>query len=142
MLGRLCRWLRILGEDAAYFTGNGKGGILYRSLKERRVILTRDSSLAPRKAYGVYHVGSCDFRVQLKEVKERFGITVSKDRIFTRCAGCNSVLAQAEKRSVRGKVPGYIFSSHESFACCPRCGKVFWRGTHGELIKKVIETIK
>ena len=39
MLGRLCKWLRLVGYDASFYRSDEKGDIIYRSLKENRIIL-------------------------------------------------------------------------------------------------------
>ena len=142
MLGRLCRWLRLLGEDAEYYKQPDKSGILYRSLKERRTVLTRDRRLAARKAYGIQVIMSEDFREQLKEVSMKFSVRVAEERIYTRCTECNSVLKSASGESVRERVPEYIYRTHDAFSLCPGCGRVYWKGTHRDLISGILDDLR
>jgi uncharacterized protein with PIN domain len=142
MLGRLCRWLRLIGEDAEYFTGDDKGGIVYRSLKDRRIILTRDTRLSKKRALKIYYVTSDDFREQLKQVINEFNIAIDSNRIFTRCIQCNNALKPFPRKMVEGKVPEYVFQTQEEFSVCDRCQKIYWKGTHRDLIKKVLDKIR
>lgn len=142
MLGRLCRWLRLLGENAGYFSGDDKGGIIYRSLKERRIILTRDTSLSRKKALDICLIESDDFRKQLKQVIEKYDIFLNDRRIYTRCILCNNLLKPISKDKVRGKVPQYVFDTQKNFSACSNCFKIYWKGTHRELIEKVLGEIK
>ena len=105
------------------------------------MVLTRDRHLAPRKAYGLYLVSSSDFREQLRDVLDEFSIKLSRDKIFTRCVECNSLLEEADKSEVKERVPGYVYDTQESFSVCPESGKVYWRGTHRELMEKVLASI-
>ncbi len=138
MLGRLARWLRILGFNTAYFTDKDRDGIIYRSLKEKRIIITRDTSLSSRKALGLYRVRSDDYLKQLREVMEEFKLKINPEKIFSRCSGCNLMTEPVKKENIRERVPEYIFENNDSFSMCPGCGKIYWKGTHKKLIKEVL----
>jgi|GEM_PF-4666267 len=57
-LGRLTRWLRILGFDAEYMHGYDQGRI-DRAIADGRIVLTRKSSLAGLKSLAPCgHAGS------------------------------------------------------------------------------------
>lgn len=142
MLGRLCRWLRLIGEDAQYFKGNDKGGIIYNSLKDRRIILTRDRSLSRKRALRICLIDSDDFRKQLKQVINEFNISINEDKIFTRCTECNDILKPFQKKMAEDRVPEYVFETQDKFSVCENCQKIYWKGTHKELIKKVLDKIK
>ena len=49
MLGRLSRWLRLLGYDTLYASSMSDHQIVARARAEGRVVLTRDRDLAQRK---------------------------------------------------------------------------------------------
>jgi uncharacterized protein with PIN domain len=141
MLGRLCRWLRLIGEDAEYFKESDRGGIIYRSLTEKRIILTRDHRLSKKKALGLCLIMSDNFREQLKQVVEEFGLVVEDEKIFTRCTLCNTPIIPILKEEAEGKVPEYVYETQDEFSFCPKCSKIYWKGTHRELIQKVIGKI-
>ncbi|MGM0441759.1 MAG: Mut7-C RNAse domain-containing protein [Elusimicrobiota bacterium] len=142
MLGRLCRWLRILGYDAEFYRGAGSRELVYRSLKERRVILSRSHKVDKHTAYKLYRVNSEDYKKQLKEVVENFNLRVEDSRIYSRCTECNRKLKPAKKSNIEDKVPRYIYKTHDKFSKCENCGKIYWRGTHRDLIKKVLKNLK
>ncbi len=43
-LGKLARWLRILGFDTLYFRSNGLAKLIVLALQEKRIIITRSQS--------------------------------------------------------------------------------------------------
>ena len=47
-VGKLAKWLRMLGYDAAFFEGDDDAYMIDRALKESRVILTRDTQVMKR----------------------------------------------------------------------------------------------
>jgi uncharacterized protein with PIN domain len=142
MLGRLCRWLRLIGEDAEYYAGSDKGGIIYRSLKDRRIILTRDTHLSSRKALRTTIIQSDNFRDQLKQVISEYDIHIEEKKIYTRCTLCNNPLEGINKEKIKGKVPDYVYETRDDFALCNKCKKLYWKGTHRELMKDVLEELK
>ena len=48
MLGRLARWLRMLGYDTAYEKVISDGSLISRAVTEQRWLLTRDRYLVQR----------------------------------------------------------------------------------------------
>ncbi len=128
MLGRLARWLRILGYDIIYFHKAPDDFLIYVVLESGRVLVTRDRKLAadpilaPHKSFLVQ-----DTRLprQLKEFLSRFPA-----RGGPRCADCNGLLGEVEREDVRDMVPDYVYFTSPRFWRCPSCGKVLWEGTH------------
>ena len=141
MLGRLCRWLRLIGEDAQYYRSDDDGGIIYRSLKEKRIIITRNRSLSRRKPLGILVIESDDFRQQLSYVVHEFGLKIDDKRIFSRCTSCNMLLEAVNKESIKDNVPEYVFRTHGLFSKCPSCSRIYWKGTHRDLIRKITDNI-
>ncbi|MGM0567587.1 MAG: Mut7-C RNAse domain-containing protein [Elusimicrobiota bacterium] len=140
MLGRLARWLRIVNVDAEYYTDSENEGIIYRSLKEKRIILTRNTSLSSAKALKLYQVRSNKYKDQLKEVIEEFRILVRPEDLFKRCCECNGETVKVRKEEIRQQVPEYVYINHCDFYKCAGCGRVFWKGTHRKLATKVLLT--
>ncbi len=76
MLGKLARWLRVLGCDVEYFPLIGDAELVARASRTGRLILTRDTLLVRRRGARDNHffVAGDHFRDQLRQVVERFGI--------------------------------------------------------------------
>ena len=71
MLGRLARWLRILGHDVAYGPHLSGRTLVDRARRERRLLLTRDTRLLRDPDLPPYvFVASDHFRQQLRQVAD------------------------------------------------------------------------
>jgi uncharacterized protein with PIN domain len=141
MLGKLAKWLRAVGYDTVYFTGDGDGALVQQALQEDRIILTRDSRLIERKlARNSLLVNNDDPREQFRQVVSELGLDV-KNGLFTRCLICNRELSSVEKQAVQDKVPAYTYFTQSKFYECPNCGRVFWPGTHKDSMLEVIDSI-
>ena len=137
MLGRTARWLRLLGCDTFYRPSIGNDELLFKSLLEGRILLTRDTNLARRAGAAAYLVRSNDLWGQLREICAQFGLA----HVLTleRCSVCNGELTEVEKDSIAGTVPAYTFLTHDKFFQCANCGKVFWEGSHVRLAEHDIQ---
>lgn len=140
MLGRLAKWLRIIGYDSSYFVGNDVKELLWTSFKEQRIIITRTTHIAPRKAFKILVIKSTCFIDQLKEVIEKLNLTVKFENFFNRCSICNNILEKVKKESIQSKVPIYVYENHNEFSYCGKCEKVYWMGSHWELMKEKISS--
>ncbi len=141
MLGSLARWLRFLGYDTLYPEAMDDTGILRLARDDGRVLLTRDKELASRAA-GLGHLVRSDvLDEQLAEVRQRFGLDISGERLLTRCSLCNAVLAGMERgEAEKAGVPAAILRRHDRFWRCPGCGQLYWPGSHYERIMgKIVE---
>jgi len=141
MLGRLARWLRILGFDAAYAEHASDADLVRRSLDERRVLLTRDRRLAEEWRVGSIHVVASEVGAeQLREVIAVFDLAPHV-RLFSRCSVCNEPLEPASRDSVGGEVPERVLATNEVFRRCPACNRVYWRGSHTDRMERVVAQI-
>lgn len=129
MLGRLARWLRILGHDVAYGPHLHGAGLVACARRERRVILTRDTQLVrdPDLPQHVF-VHSDHFREQLREVAA--AVPLARAASFSRCVECNRPLEETDRDAVRQRVPPYVFATQARFWTCRGCERVFWPATH------------
>lgn len=135
MLGRLCKWLRILGYDAAYFNSLNKNTIIYQSLKEGRILLTRDHRLSKNKALKVLLVDSDNYEKQIQQVLKELNLKVDPEKMFTRCCLCNTILEPINKEKVKDKVPPFVYQTQKNFSYCSTCQKIYWPGTHWDLMR-------
>jgi uncharacterized protein with PIN domain len=131
MLGRLAKWLRVLGQDVVYGPHLSGYGLIRAARRENRLILTRDRRLKQKQPPPYVLIQSDDYTEQLRQVVEECGLTI-RDALFTRCITCNAPLRPRSKESVQKVVPAYVFATQENFCCCPKCGRVYWRATHHE----------
>lgn len=137
MVGKLSRWLRVLGIDVAYSNTYEDDQIIRIAKTETRIVLTRDDGLANRCA-GVQCIliESDYYKQQVDQVIREFGL---KDfKVFSRCLECNVPLEEVDKEAVFERVPPYVYLTQERFAVCPSCKRVFWHGTHAdEMLKRI-----
>jgi len=127
MLGRLARWLRLLGVDVAYSPSLGSADLLKSARAEHRIVLTRDKRL--RTAPDVIYLARQDFRGQLREVLARAPFDPRR-RAFTRCSLCNCELIEVARELVARRIPPYVYAAHERLAECAGCGRLYWGATH------------
>ncbi len=128
MLGRLARWLRVLGYDALYFSDLEDAALYVRARTEDRILLTRDRELARRKGVRVILIGDDRVEAQVRQVVRTFGLSTAN--AFTRCIECNAVLGELPREEAQPLVPPFVFTTQTRFRRCPECGRVYWRGTH------------
>ena len=132
-VGRIAKWLRVIGHDALYIPDADDGELVRRAGEQDRIILTRDRYIAERRVVAsgrvkVILLQSHDFREQMREVTEALDLGFHDG--FSICIECNAPLQETDKESVRDRVPEFVFSTQVSFQVCPDCGKLYWRGTH------------
>lgn len=137
MLGRLAKWMRLMGLDTKYYRDTDGETIIYRSRKEGRTILTRSRILA-EKYDDLILIKSEHLMDQLRQIAKIADIK----KPFSRCPVCNTETKKVQKETIKKDVPPYVFEIHNDFKRCPECGRVFWKGTHYKEIKKVIDEIK
>jgi len=145
MLGDLSRWLRMLGYDTLYSRRFNDNMLLAIAFEHDRVLLTRDKGLARRaekKGAKVVYVSSSDVESWLKELKLRFNIRLEFTPENTRCPICNTPLKTVGRNDVREKLPKRIVESYDKFWQCPRCGKIYWKGTHWITIEKILKQVE
>jgi uncharacterized protein with PIN domain len=144
MVGKLARWLRIIGLDVASAGRVDDNRLVRKALEEDRVLLTRhaalldritDPALKPRRAELRWIVlKSPHCLEQIDQVLDESGLRVDESRLFTRCLVCNTLLEPASKEDVAGEVPEFTYAIQREYARCRTCNKVFWKGTHTERI--------
>jgi hypothetical protein len=142
MLGRLARWLRILGFDTWYFREIADRELLDLHRSTGRVLLTRDTRLVQCMGIGRHVlVRSNGWRDQLREVVLALSLKACRERIFTRCPVCNRLLDGLKEEEVLGRVPDYVACSTNLFQGCHSCGKVYWAGTHRKGMEEEISML-
>lgn len=133
MLGRLARWLRILGYDTAYEKDIPDGSLISRIVTEQRWLLTRDRYLVQRKVLRGRHtlIVSDHLQDQLQQLQSDLRLDLDlSEKTASRCASCNNILKPIPHEKATSTVPDYVASLHPLFVQCPNCGRIYWPGTH------------
>jgi hypothetical protein len=143
MLGKLAKWLRILGLNTLYSNTWDEGELLAIARAEERVILTRDTRFF-RKVSGsdrAIFIENDIFRDQIQEVISGLNFIPPAEGFFTRCRLCNHLLLDLPREEARTRVPEYVFRTQERFAFCSRCGRTYWSGTHQKMAREMLKDI-
>ena len=136
MVGKLARWLRVLGFDVLYSNKYEDDEIIRISHLERRLILTRDVQLARRVPSQSLIIESGHYKEQIQQVVRSLKLTHFKS--LSRCLECNTRLEEVDKEAAFEKVPPFVYLTQERFARCPRCDRIYWHGTHThEMLKQI-----
>jgi uncharacterized protein with PIN domain len=131
MVGRLARWLRILGYDTFYANPLPDEELAAIARREKRIVLTRHTDLADLfPDLEIYVVQDENPWLQLGEVVRQFGLDTESGLFFTRCSVCNGLLGKIEKTDYREEIPPKSYEAFDEFWRCPDCGKIYWEGTH------------
>jgi uncharacterized protein len=138
MLGKLAKYLRILGFDAAYPLVDVALSDLYDQ-EDPRVFLTRRRK--PFAYARTVHIKAENVREQIKELKELIKPFIDPDNVLSRCINCNVLLEDVKKELIEHRVPEFVFHTYTAFKICPGCDRVYWAGTHANHMSQLIEEI-
>jgi hypothetical protein len=137
-LGKLAKWLRLLGFDAILETELPRGGFPDAAGPERTV-LVRSRKLAQMKS--VVWIRSNDPLDQLRELAAGRWIARGDFRPFTRCLRCNAPIERVPRAEVQGLVPDYVWEMQAVFSRCPECRRIYWRGSHTQRAMERVERV-
>lgn len=141
-LGKLARYLRMLGFDTIYQNDNDDNEIIRISLSEHRIILTRDIGLLKVKSVShAYFIRNQDPKRQLTEVLRHFDLYHDIDP-FNRCIKCNGKLEMVEKEMIIQQLEPLTKKYFNKFYRCTSCQSIFWEGSHFEHMQGFIKKIK
>lgn len=141
-LGKLARYLRMLGFDSVYGSALEDAEIIDIALGQRRIILTRDRGILKhsRVTHGYWVRSHRPFQ-QLTEVLRAFDL-FGQIKPFTRCMECDGRIKRAPKARLRKRIDPKILERFDAFWTCRECGKVYWRGSHYEGMAKRVESLE
>ena len=137
MLGKLAKWLRLLGYDTVYDNVADDHELARRARAEGRVLLTRDHELAGRRGLRTLLIQSEILKEQMQEVQDAFGPPPHPP--LSRCAVCNAALENVSPDVVADRVPPYVLRTQTEFHHCPGCGRVYWPGSHVQMMQEQLE---
>jgi uncharacterized protein with PIN domain len=140
MLGRLARWLRLLGFDVLYHPDARDEQLVAIAESEERTLLTKDARLLRDRRVNGYLVRSTGWQEQLREVIAEFQLR-PLIRAFTRCPECNTPLVTVAREDARARIPPKVYEQQKEFYSCPSCARLYWAGTHVERMSRKIEEL-
>ena len=145
-VGKLAKWLRLMGYDTLRFDGSDDSRMIHIALHQGRVILTRDTEIMKRRVITTGRlkailVTSEEPEQQIRQVIESLKFDC-QFRPFTLCLECNQPLIERGKEEVKNQVPPYVFQTQSEFVQCPACHRIYWKGTHWESMTRRLEGFK
>lgn len=140
-LGRLVRYLRLLGFDTAWDPTQDDERLAEWAAAENRILLTRDRGLLKRRlvVWG-YCLRTTDSRAQLFDVLRRYDL---HDRLapWRRCLRCNGLLRPVDKAAALDRLEPKTRLYYDEFQQCEDCSQVYWRGSHFEELARLVSEI-
>ena len=141
MLGRLARWLRVLGYDTFYDIAVADPVLVRLSAQEDRLLLTRDRhllrELRPARSLEVRQDDPLD---QLRDVVQQLRLA-APHALFTRCLLCNAALLVLERAEAEPLLPEGVRDLPGPVRRCPVCGRLYWDGSHVRRMRAAIERV-
>jgi uncharacterized protein with PIN domain len=141
MLGKLTRWLRMLGQDVLYSVQFSDAELLDLAKKEKRALLTRDFELYKRaiaRGLDAFYVDDKTESGRLVQVAKRYGVALTIDMDKSHCPICNTPLRATPKEQLQDELEKNTFTYYAEFWKCPNCGQIYWQGAHWKKINNTL----
>ena len=144
-MGKLAKWLRIMGFDSLFFNGDNDSDMVRQALAEDRVILTRDTEIMERRVVRNGRLKAVLIQSEVPDIQMRQVLTAldlePHFRPFTLCLECNELLVEKAREEVENRVPPYVYKTQTQYMECPACHRIYWRGTHWEAMVRKLEAL-
>lgn len=129
-LGKLCKYLRMLGFDTYYNNHFDDPEIVKISVLQNRIIQTRDIGILKngRVTHG-YWLRSQNPKEQIVEVIRRFDL-LKEIKPFFRCTVCNGPVENIDKEDIVDLLESGTKKYYDNFFQCSLCKKIYWEGSH------------
>jgi len=145
MLGKLARWLRMLGHNVKYSSSLSDEKLLKIAKNEHRTLLTRDLELYQRAVANgvqVVYMEGTDEAEKLAKLAKKYGFSLEINLEKSRCPKCNARIKPIDKKLVKGKVPETTYKYYDKFWECQKCGQIYWQGAHWKRINDTLARAK
>ena len=142
MLGKLTRWLRMLGQDVEYSRSLNDEQLIKTAKAENRILLTRDLKLyqlARKRGVNTTLVRGATEAEKLASLAKRFNFKLEIDVTVSRCPKCNTPVKSISKDKIVDMIPETTSTYYDEFWECPGCGQIYWRGSHWRRIEKTLK---
>lgn len=131
MLGRLAKWLRILGYSCLYQNFGNLQKKLLTCARNNLTFLTRNSHCPDIYTQAeIVFIKSELPKEQIWQLNVLKLIDLNQSRLFSRCCLCNEKLSVVDKAEAQGLVPDYALEHSSEIMECAKCQKFYWQGTH------------
>ena len=141
MLGRLARWLRVLGYDTWYDIAVADRVLVQLAAAEDRILLTRDRhllrELRPERAHEVRRDEPLQ---QLRELVEAWQLAPPGE-LFTRCILDNAALEILPRERALPLLPAGVRELEGPVRRCPVCARLYWDGSHVRRMRAALERV-
>lgn len=129
MLGKLAKWLRVMGYDTHYQSIYSEQEI-EKLIQEGRLLLSRKKSQIDKYQQSFF-ISSEKINEQLIELKAKGLINRPGPKWFSRCLICNEELISIPVNQASDKIPEYIYYQNiERIRNCIKCNRYYWPGSH------------
>ena len=144
--GKLVKWLRMLGYDTVFFTGDDDAEMVSAALSQDRIMVTRDTGIVKRRLITSGKVRAVlltsEFpQLQIGQLLRALDIG-SCFAPFTRCMECNTLLEERDKEEIKQRIPPYVYKTQDKYMECPFCRRIYWKGTHWQAMMDKINLVK
>lgn len=144
-VGKLAKWLRVMGYDTLLFTDRDDGKMVSLALQQQRVILTKDTQIMKRRLITsgklkAMLVEGDNPKAQLQQVASVLNLKF-QCKPFSLCLECNQQLHHIDKDKVIDLVPPHVYKTQDHYMECPACHRLYWQGTHWLAMKKELEKL-
>ena len=144
-VGKLAKWLRMMGYDTRFFDGSDDSHMISIALAEGRVILTRDTQIMRRRLVTsgqlkAILIQSDNAEQQMRQVIDSLKLDC-QFKPFSICLECNQPLLPRSKEQVKDLVPPYVFQTQVQYMECPNCHRIYWRGTHWQAMTEKLKKL-
>ena len=144
-VGKLVKWLRIMGYDTLFFNGKNDSRMIAIALAEGRIILTRDTQIMKRRVVTsgqlkAILIESDKPELQLRQVVDTLNLDCQL-KPFSICLECNQPLLERSKQQVENLVPPYVFQTQDQYMECPACHRIYWKGTHWQAMTEKLKNL-
>lgn len=141
-LGKLARYLRMMGYDTYFRSSISDAELLAVMFKQNRFVLTRDNNLVKSIELDRYLLIETDSPdEQLKSVIVQKKLQIDKSEYFSRCFECNEICIDVSGEDIINEVFPYLIKIHQSFKRCPVCRRIYWQGSHYKHMEDKLQTI-
>ena len=145
-VGKLARWLRLIGYDTLLFKQKDDGQMIKIALSESRVILTKDTQFMKRRLVTngklkTIHIKQDDPKLQVQEVVKTLNLNYHF-KPFSLCLECNRALIARDKEEVKNLVPAQVVETQTQYTECPACHSIYWPGTHWQAMVKKLQDLQ
>ncbi|MFO7995972.1 MAG: Mut7-C RNAse domain-containing protein, partial [Dehalococcoidia bacterium] len=145
-VGKLARWLRLIGYDTVLFKQKDDGRMINTALNEDRVILTKDSQFMKRRLVTngklkTVLIEHDDPESQIRRVVEALKLDYHF-RPFSLCLECNEPLLPRSREEVHNLVPPHVSETQTQYTQCPACHRIYWQGTHWRAMIKKLQDLQ